>query len=93
MRATTIAAGRDKSLYQRYYRLAFEHGYDAAVGNPPANSGYNGGYNNNNGGYNNGGYNNGGNNNNAGRHWGRDWNQYGNYGGNANFRQTAERRL
>jgi hypothetical protein len=76
----------DRGLYQRYYRVAFEHGYDAAVGNPPANGGYNGGYKNN------GGYNNGNNNNNDWRNrrtLGRNWGQYGNYGGNANFRQTG----
>src|ERR1043165_1808619 len=44
----------DRYLYQRYYRIAFEHGYDAQMGN--ANNGYYGGYNN--GGYygNNNGY-------------------------------------
>ena len=76
----------DKYLYQRSYRVAFEHGYDAQVGN--YNNGYNNGYNNDRDrdrGYNNG-YNNG-NGNYRGR--GRDWGQYGNYGGSANFRQTA----
>jgi hypothetical protein len=83
----------DRGLYARYYRVAFEHGYDAQMGNYN-NGGYNnGGYNN--GGYDNRGYNNNGgyNNNNRGngtyRGRGTDWSQYGNYGGNANFRQTA----
>src|SRR6478672_9095725 len=52
----------DRNLYQRYYRIAFEHGYAEPFG--PNNGGYNnnnGGWNNNNGGYNtnnNGGWNN-----------------------------------
>lgn len=101
----------DRSLYQRYYRLAFERGYNDGAGYGNTNyGGYNnngtwnnGGYNNNgawnNGGYNNNGtWNNGGYNNNGGWNnddWrnrpsrGRSWDQYGNYGGNSNFRQTA----
>ena len=89
----------DRSLYEKYYRMAFEHGYDAQM-NTVNNGGYNnGGYPNNNGGYNNGGYNNGGNNdrdrdrdrngNGNGTSRGRDWGQYGNYGGDSNSRQTA----
>jgi len=91
----------DRYLYQRYYRVAFEHGYDAQMNN--VNGGYNGGYNGNNGGYNggyngnNGGYNNGnggvytGNNDNwrNRQYRGRNWGQYGQYGGNSNFRQTG----
>lgn len=95
----------DRYLYQRYYRVAFEHGYDAQMNT------YNGGYNNggyynpgyNNPGYNNPGYNNPGYNNpdynnrgyNNNDDWrnrtyrGRNWGQYGSYGGNSNFRQTA----
>ncbi len=96
----------DRGLYQRYYRIAFERGFNDGAGYGNSN---NGGYNNNNGGWNNGGYNNnggwnnGGYNNNGGwnnnsnnnddwrnrRSRGRDWGQYGSYGGNSNFRQTA----
>jgi hypothetical protein len=83
----------DRGLYSRYYRVAFEHGYDAQMGTAGYN---NGGYNNggrNNGGYDNRGYNDG--NNSTNNDWrnrrtlGRNWGQYGNYGGNANFRQTG----
>lgn len=106
----------DRYLYQRYYRIAFEHGYDAQMGNYNGNNGnYNGNngyYNGNNNGYNtdrdrdrnrNNGYNgnnngyypNNGTYNNNNEDWrnrqyrGRSWDQYGNYGGNSNFRQTA----
>ena len=88
----------DRSLYQRYYRVAFEHGYDAQMGNVN-NNGYNNGnngYNNNdrdrnrnNNGYNNNGYNNNNNDWRNRQYRGRNWGQYGNYGGNSNFRQTA----
>jgi len=88
-----------RSLYQRYYRLAFERGY--ATPFATANGGWNGNNgtwnnNNNNNNNNSGWYNNGnwsrGNNGswtNGGGRRGRSWGQYGTYGGSANFRQTA----
>lgn len=93
----------DRYLYQRYYRVAFEHGYDAQMNG--VNGGYNNGYPNNgypnngypnngypNNGYPNNGYPTNGNNNDNWRsrqYRGRNWGQYGQYGGNSNFRQTA----
>ena len=88
----------DRSLYQRYYRIAFEHGY--ADGNPNSGYGSTRGYNSGTGydttGGNNRGYNDdrdrNRNNNDDWRNRqsrGRNWGQYGNYGGNSNFRQTA----
>ncbi len=89
----------DRELYRRYFQLAFQNGYNTEMGIQ------NGGYNNGNyGGYgNNGSYGNNGNygNNNGnygggyggygnGRtHRGRNWDQYGNYGGSYQLRQTA----
>jgi hypothetical protein len=76
----------DRYLYQRYYRVAFEHGYDAQMNN---------GYNNNNGYYNG---NNGYNNNNG--NWDRDrdrnngnWNNNGtwNNGNNNDWRNRQYR--
>ncbi len=89
----------DRGLYQRYFRVAFERGYQTEVGgnnNGGWNNGNNGGWNNGNNNGNNGGWNNGNNGgwNNNGR-WdrnnrrGRNWGSYGNYGGSANFRQTG----
>jgi len=85
----------DRSLYQRYFRIAFEHGYDDNFPN-------NGGYNNNNGGYNNnGGWNNNNNDNRNNAGWNnngnwdrnnrraRNWDRYDNYGGSFQLRQTA----
>jgi hypothetical protein len=95
----------DRGLYQRYYRVAFEHGYDAQMGNYNGNNGYsngnnndrdrdrdrnnNGYYGNNNGYGNNSGYNSNNNDWRNRQYRGRNWGQYGNYGGNNNFRQTA----
>lgn len=77
----------DRDLYRRYYKVAFEHGYDTE----------------NAGGYNNGNDNrdrdydrnrdrdrdNQDRNRNDNRHWGRDWDRYGQYGGSFQLRQTA----
>lgn len=95
----------DRSLYQRYYRVGFEHGYAEPMANAGYNNGNGGWNNNNNGGWNNnnGGWNNNNNNNNGGWYnnngsWtrngnrnmrGRNWGTYGNYGGSFEFRQTA----
>jgi hypothetical protein len=73
----------DRELYRRYFRLAFESGYDTANPNQ---------YNNNrkdrddrNGNNNNNGNN--GNGNRSSR--GRNWDRYGKYGGSYELRQTA----
>ncbi len=87
----------DKYLYQRYYRVAFERGFNdgAGYGNNNnntwnnGNGGWNNGGNNNNGGWNNGTWNNGDDNWRNRTYRGRNWGQYGSYGGNSNFRQTA----
>jgi len=73
----------DRDLYQRYFRTAFEHGYDTE--NPNSNS------------YNNG--NNRGRDVNRDRdqdwnrdrdgHRGRNWERYGSFGGSSQLRQTA----
>jgi len=91
----------DRNLYQRYFRIAFEHGYNDGVGIVGGN---NGNWNNNNGGWNNNGNNNGNNNNgswnnntgwNNNGNWdrnnrrGRNWDRYDNYGGSFQLRQTA----
>lgn len=84
----------DRDLYSRYYRVGFEHGYAEYVpngNNGSWNGNNNGNWNgNNNGswnGNNNGNWNNG---NNANwKYRGRNWGQYGSYGGSSNFRQTA----
>jgi hypothetical protein len=93
----------DRELYRRYFREAYQTGYNDGYGIYNNNGGYinNGGYNND-GSYNNGGYNNDGRyNNNRDRNgnwnrddWnrnrrGRNWDQYDNYGGNFQLRQTA----
>ena len=78
----------DRELFRRYYKVAFEHGYDAE--NP-------GGYNNGNNGNDNRDRDydrnrdrdNQDRNRNDNRHWGRDWDRYGQYGGNSQLRQTA----
>src|SRR5215831_3704123 len=71
----------DRELYRRYYRMAFEHGYDTENQNH---------FNNQNERY---GRDNRDrdrdrdrNNNNR---WGRDWNRYGQFGGSFELRQTA----
>jgi hypothetical protein len=91
----------DRELYSRYYRVGFEHGYAEYFPNNANNGGWNnnnnGGWNNNNNNNNNNGgsYNNGswrrdnGTWTNGGGRRGRNWGQYGTYGGSANFRQTA----
>jgi hypothetical protein len=67
----------DRELYRRYYREAFESGYNNPNQN---NSRDNRDFNNNNG--------NNGNNGNQTRH-GRNWDGYKNYGGSFELRQTA----
>lgn len=75
----------DRSLYQRYFRTAFEHGYDAE------NPGY--GSNNNR----DRDWNNRDRDNNRDRAWdrdrdghrGRNWERYGQFGGSFELRQTA----
>jgi len=68
----------DRNLYERYYRLAFESGYDTE--NPSSNSrDRDRDYDRNNNRDNNGGRD----------HWGRDWERYGRYGGSTQLRQTA----
>jgi hypothetical protein len=70
----------DRDLYQRYYRAAFESGYDTE--NP-------GGRNNrNNDQYDNRDRNNQ-NNQTRQRRWGRNWDLYGQFGGSYQLRQTA----
>ena len=70
----------DRDLYQRYYRAAFESGYDTE--NP-------GGRNNrNNDQYDNRDRNNQ-NNQTRQRRWGRNWDLYGQFGGSYELRQTA----
>lgn len=79
----------DRELYRRYFQLAFQNGYNTEMGIQ------NGGYNNGNGnngyyGNNNGNYGGTWNGNGNGRtHRGRNWDQYGNYGGGYQLRQTA----
>jgi hypothetical protein len=81
----------DRGIYQRYFREAYETGF---------NDGFNpqGSYNNNNRNDNNRNRdwnNNNNNNNNDNGNWdrnnrrGRNWDKYGSYGGNSNLRQTA----
>lgn len=86
----------DRELYRRYFQLAFQNGYNTELGIQNGsynNNGYGNGNwgNNNNNNNGNWGNNNNGNwgNNNNGRHRGRDWNQYGTYGGSYQLRQTA----
>jgi len=80
----------DRELYQRYFRLAFENGYDTEMG-IQRNARYNDRYDprdrdrdrdrNNNRDWDR---------DNRGRdHRGRDWTRYGNYGGSYELRQTA----
>jgi hypothetical protein len=67
----------DRELYRRYFREAFDNGYNS-YGNNQSNSGRDNRYQ-----YPNRGYNN-----NQGRR-GRNWDGYGNFGGSAELRQTA----
>ena len=90
----------DRNLYERYFRIAFEHGYEAQFGNVVDNGRNNGNWNNNND-RNNGNWNNDRNNNDRNTGWnnngnwdrnnrrGRDWDRYDNFGGSAQQRQTA----
>lgn len=66
----------DRDLYQRYYRAAFESGYDTE--NP-------GNYRNRNDQYDR----NNPNTQNRQRRWGRNWDLYGQFGGSYELRQTA----
>ena len=63
-----------KDLYQRYFRMAFESGYETE--NPSSSGNRNRDSNN-------------GNNDRGREHWGRDWGQYDTYGGSSELRQTA----
>jgi hypothetical protein len=67
----------DRELYRRYFREAFESGYN-----------FNGNYQNNSGRDDRYQYPNRDNNNTQGRR-GRNWDGYGNFGGSAELRQTA----
>jgi hypothetical protein len=74
----------ERSLYQRYFRIAFERGYDAQLG-ITRNDGWN---DNNRDRNDNRGWNNNG-------RWdrndrrARNWDRYGNFGGSSQLRQTA----
>ena len=69
----------DRDLYRRYFRLAFEHGYDAE--NPGSNSGRGDRDRDQNRDRIRDRDDN--------RQRGRDWDRYGQYGGSSQFRQTA----
>jgi len=74
----------DRDLYRRYYRVAFEHGYDAEnLG------GYNDRNDNRDRDYERNRDRDQDRNRDGNRHWGRDWDRYGQYGGNSQLRQTA----
>jgi hypothetical protein len=64
----------DKDLYQRYFRMAFESGYDTENPSSSRNRDRDPDYRNNDRGR---------------EHWGRDWGRYGSYGGSRELRQTA----
>jgi hypothetical protein len=66
----------DRDLYRRYYQLAFENGYKTENPNN---------YNNRNDRYTRDDRDR----NNNNDRWGRDWNRYGQWGGNSQLRQTA----
>ena len=66
----------NRALYQRYFRRAFESGYDTEFGSGSGN------WNNNNGNWND-------NRGNRRRGRGRNWDQYGSFGGSYQLRQTA----
>jgi hypothetical protein len=68
----------DRDLYQRYYRAAFESGYDTE--NPGGRNNRNDQYDRNR---------NNQNNQNRSRRWGRNWDLYGQFGGSYELRQTA----
>lgn len=65
----------DRDLYQRYYRAAFESGYDTE--NPGSRNNRNDDYDRNQ------------NNQTRQRRWGRNWDLYGQFGGSYELRQTA----
>jgi hypothetical protein len=71
----------DRDLYQRYYRLAFENGYDTEN---PGNS-----RNNDRDRNRDRDRDRDRDRNRDDRHWGRDWNRYGQFGGSYELRQTA----
>ena len=71
----------DRDLYRRYYRLAFERGYDTENPNNYNNR------NNDRNGRDDRDRNRDQDNNN--RRWGRDWTRYGQFGGSYQLRQTA----
>ena len=71
----------DRDLFRRYYRLAFERGYDTANPNNYNNR------NNDRNGRDDRDRNRDRDNNN--RRWGRDWTRYGQFGGSYQLRQTA----
>ena len=73
----------NRSLYQRYFRRAFESGYDTEFGSANWNNNNPNWNNNNNGNWND----NRGNRRRRGR--GRNWDQYGSFGGSYQLRQTA----
>jgi len=66
----------DRDLYQRYYRAAFESGYDTE--NPGSRNNRNDQYDPNRV-----------NNQTRNRRWGRNWDLYGQFGGSYELRQTA----
>ena len=68
----------DRDLYQRYYRAAFESGYDTE--NPGYRNNRNDDYDRNR---------NDQNNQTRQRRWGRNWDLYGQFGGSYELRQTA----
>jgi hypothetical protein len=72
----------DRDLYQRYFRIAFEHGYDAE------NPGYNNSNNNNRDWNRDGDRDRDRDRDNQG-HRGRNWDRYGQFGGSFELRQTA----
>ena len=69
----------DRDLYRRYFQLAFESGYDTE--NPNNNNRSDRDRNRD--------YDRDRDRNRDDRHWGRDWNRYGQYGGSNELRQTA----
>ncbi len=68
----------DRDLYQRYYRAAFQSGYDTE--NPGFRNNRNDDYDRNR---------NNQNNQTRQRRWGRNWDLYGQFGGSYELRQTA----
>ncbi|HBB97627.1 MAG TPA: hypothetical protein DC054_19775 [Blastocatellia bacterium] len=81
----------DRELYRRYYRLAFERGYDTENPNNynNRNNDRNGQDNRDRNGQDNRDRNRDRDNNNNNNRRGRDWNRYGQYGGSYQLRQTA----